>query len=101
MRSGGRVVEGARLESVYTSKAYRGFESHPLRQAPPALVSPCRVAPQRGGTGRFAKAIPLVAGDLPGVSRSFRPDIWPRSLRGSPSVRFPCFAGENREKCKF
>src|SRR3546814_4692389 len=32
MRSGGRVVEGARLESEYRSKAYRGFESHPLRQ---------------------------------------------------------------------
>ena len=32
MRSSGRVVEGARLESVYTSKAYRGFESHLLRQ---------------------------------------------------------------------
>src|SRR5436190_8723320 len=31
LRSGGRVVEGARLESEYTSKAYRGFESHPLR----------------------------------------------------------------------
>ena len=29
---GGRVVEGARLESVYTSKGYRGFESHSLRQ---------------------------------------------------------------------
>ncbi len=29
---GGRVVEGARLESVYTPKAYRGFESHPLRK---------------------------------------------------------------------
>ena len=28
---GGRVVEGARLESAYTSKAYRGFESHPIR----------------------------------------------------------------------
>ena len=28
----GRAVEGARLESVYTSKAYRGFESLPLRQ---------------------------------------------------------------------
>ena len=28
---GGRVVEGARLEIVYTSKGYRGFESHPLR----------------------------------------------------------------------
>tara|TARA_R110002049_G_scaffold279949_2_gene459127 strand:+ start:22853 stop:23104 length:252 start_codon:yes stop_codon:yes gene_type:complete len=27
---GGRVVEGARLESVYTSKGYRGFESLPL-----------------------------------------------------------------------
>ena len=25
------LVEGARLESVYTSKGYRGFESHPLR----------------------------------------------------------------------
>ena len=32
MRRGGRAVEGARLESVCTSKAYRGFESHPLRQ---------------------------------------------------------------------
>ncbi len=34
MRSGGRVVEGARLESEYTSKAYRGFESLPLRHLP-------------------------------------------------------------------
>src|SRR3546814_1154373 len=34
MRSGGRVVEGARLESEYRSKAYRGFESHPLRHGP-------------------------------------------------------------------
>lgn len=47
MRSGGRVVEGARLESEYTSKAYRGFESLPLRQrtelrnklSPPTIVS--------------------------------------------------------------
>src|SRR6187549_3716773 len=31
LRSGGRVVEGARLESEYTPKAYRGFESLPLR----------------------------------------------------------------------
>ncbi len=28
---GGRVVEGARLESVYTLIAYRGFESLSLR----------------------------------------------------------------------
>lgn len=30
-RRGGRAVEGARLESAYTSKGYRGFESHSLR----------------------------------------------------------------------
>ena len=35
MRSGGRVVEGARLESEYTAKPYRGFESLPLRQSSP------------------------------------------------------------------
>ena len=28
---GGRVAEGARLESVYALIAYRGFESHSLR----------------------------------------------------------------------
>jgi hypothetical protein len=31
----GRVVEGARLESVYTSKGYPGFESQSLRQENP------------------------------------------------------------------
>ena len=31
-RRGGRVVEGARLESVYTVIPYRGFESLSLRQ---------------------------------------------------------------------
>src|SRR3982751_6290687 len=35
LRSGGRVVEGARLESEYTPKAYRGFESLPLRHLQP------------------------------------------------------------------
>src|SRR5690242_470019 len=35
MRSGGRVVEGARLESEYTAKPYRGFESLPLRHMQP------------------------------------------------------------------
>ena len=41
------MVEGARLESVYTSKAYRGFESLLLRHLPPALVSGFRGAAQR------------------------------------------------------
>ena len=40
LRSGGRVVEGARLESEYTPKAYRGFESLPLRH--PVLRNPER-----------------------------------------------------------
>lgn len=31
VRRDGRAVEGARLESAYTSKGYRGFESHSLR----------------------------------------------------------------------
>ena len=34
-RRAGRVVEGARLESVYTA-TYRGFESLALRQNPPS-----------------------------------------------------------------
>ena len=29
---GARVVEEARLESVYTSQAYHGFESRPFRE---------------------------------------------------------------------
>ena len=33
-RTGGRAVEGARLESVYTFIAYRGFESPSVRQYP-------------------------------------------------------------------
>ena len=37
MRSGGRVVEGARLESEYTAKPYRGFEIPP---APPPRLFP-------------------------------------------------------------
>src|SRR5579859_3448758 len=37
---GGRAVEGARLESVYTSKAYRGFESHPIRHFTTELRTP-------------------------------------------------------------
>ncbi len=33
-RKGARVAEEARLESVYTSKAYRGFESPSFRLKP-------------------------------------------------------------------
>ena len=42
MRSSGRVVEGARLESVYTATPYRGFESLLLRHRPfPRVLTSC------------------------------------------------------------
>ena len=52
MRSGGRVVEGARLESEYTSKAYRGFESLPLRHR--IILNAMKPGlPPSGRTSRF------------------------------------------------
>src|SRR5215213_7281622 len=57
MRSGGRVVEGARLESEYTAKPYRGFESLPLRHKPPAQVATLRGFAQRRGMNGFVTAI--------------------------------------------
>jgi hypothetical protein len=39
----GRAVEGARLESAYTSKAYRGFESHSIRHTKPLRYCFCSV----------------------------------------------------------
>ena len=46
MRSGGRVVEGARLESEYTAKPYRGFESLPLRHL---TFQPCPIKARKLG----------------------------------------------------
>ncbi len=45
------MVEGARLESVYTPKAYRGFESLPLRH----LV--CSSVGYRDQTGEFGAVL--------------------------------------------
>ena len=55
MRRGGRVVEGARLESVYTSKAYRGFESLSLRHITIAAFLSLfkRFATSRGTLGEY------------------------------------------------
>lgn len=61
-RRGGRVVEGAPLLREYTSKAYRGFESLPLRHFPlvgsppknrPACADRCRA---------FRRSLPPSAG---------------------------------------
>src|SRR5690606_23881640 len=47
MRRGGRVVEGARLESEYTAKPYRGFESLPLRQFFPQAIETLAICLQQ------------------------------------------------------
>ncbi len=50
------MVEGARLESVYTAKPYRGFESLPLRHFYPVERSPhADAALKRQGTARFGR----------------------------------------------
>ncbi len=52
MRSGGRVVEGARLESEYTPKAYRGFESLPLRHFHDLMYGFCYINAHPGASGQ-------------------------------------------------
>jgi hypothetical protein len=66
------VAEGARLESVYTLIAYRGFESLSLRQQiktagslKPAFL--CLKPAISGASGRFKRTGPF----------SFHPDICP------------------------
>jgi hypothetical protein len=55
------VVEGARLESEYTSKAYPGFESLSLRQPVPAPVFVFRERHQRRGVGGVTGTNPFPA----------------------------------------
>ena len=47
VRRGAGVADRARLESVYTSKGYRGFESLPLRHFPVSTF--CATSAQAGG----------------------------------------------------
>jgi hypothetical protein len=57
MRSGGRVVEGARLESEYTPKAYRGFESLPLRHLIVRRMNAANIPLSIGRRFRFRQEI--------------------------------------------
>ena len=57
MRSSGRVVEGARLESVYTVTPYRGFESLLLRHPRPATVCHFKGPAKSGGIDGFRSSI--------------------------------------------
>ncbi len=66
-RRGGRVVEGAPLLREYTSKAYRGFESLPLRHFP-LVGSPQRIAlPARIICRAFRHSLPPSARPEKGV----------------------------------
>jgi hypothetical protein len=49
------VVEGARLESEYTSKAYRGFESLPLRHPVSTQASPVETILENGAVPRLLR----------------------------------------------
>ena len=81
MRSGGRVVEGARLESEYTSKAYPGFESLPLRHLTISqgstkrqeAISPKWSCPTNGGvvTG-IDLTVPLITLHVEELNRAFK-----------------------------
>ncbi len=98
LRRGGRVVEGARLESVYTLIAYRGFESLSLRQLNKrtflVLLFNCGVWGWESSLGltnrqdrRFAQ--PKVTQrvsymDVANESLSLRQTVW--SLRGTDKL---------------
>ena len=92
MRSGGRVVEGARLESEYTAKPYRGFESLPLRQSADTRTSaPAPIGPN----GTIAGTKPIFSGGCAGnwsddrsqdlrLARARAPLTAQRTSRGAP-----------------
>src|SRR5205085_6509581 len=96
MRSGGRVVEGARLESEYTPKAYRGFESLPLRH-----FFPSRGSNPRGGALALAASPSRKA---PAARRVERANEFPSNIArdGHPcrSGRFPGPAEPVRRPCQ-
>ena len=85
------MVEGARLESEYTPKAYRGFESHPLRHTVPALVSVFRAAREPRGFGGVKGPNPFPAWRYALSPSANWASSTRQSPRGSQSVRFPCF----------
>ena len=57
IRTGGRAVEGARLESVYTFIAYRGFESPSVRQLQCQVVP---ISPAQSLAGAFLLGVQCI-----------------------------------------
>lgn len=71
MRSGGRVVEGARLESEYTPKAYPGFESLPLRHL--SYPDQSTIVQKPPGMRRFSA---LLVRTVLNMFQPFRTGVW-------------------------
>ena len=83
-----------RTRNAVYGQPYRGFESHPLRQSPPALVSVFRIIPLRRRTGGFAQPIRDSQHRLRRLCAVIRVSFAACSLENSSSVRFPCYSTE-------
>ena len=77
------MVEGARLESVYTVTPYRGFESLLLRHRPPTLVSVIRAVLQAAEVWAQFRANPSILRKSSRVSGDIRAELCGRYLAGS------------------
>src|SRR5690349_4151687 len=102
MRSGGRVVEGARLESEYTPKAYRGFESLPLRQPVPEIGEWAVIRPKTAERSRSAPLTRALRAGLPQRLAKLPVAKWldqDRHVpgRGRRSIRL-CIAGDEQRR---
>src|SRR4051812_44162688 len=96
MRSGGRVVEGARLESEYTPKAYRGFEPEPRVSAAEtgarSASNPSRsIAPCPDGEARL---------DRPPSSACGAVAEWSKALAWKVSIRQKRIEGSSRSRAQ-
>ena len=80
---------------------HRGFESHPLRHAPPEQFSDLTRAPQGPGTsGLFAAKLPYCP-LLGPVRAGVRPPLAGQSLREPHLVEFPCYGPEQGNQVFF
>jgi hypothetical protein len=82
-------------------QAIRGFESHPLRQPPPTLVSVSGSLLQTRGTGRLSGVLPALGRRL-GAPFGSRPRGFQRAVSGGPQQGGVClFQAIIRENPKF
>ena len=83
------MVEGARLESVYTLKAYRGFESLPLRQIEKGAKAPFSIWDCAFEPSMIMDGFDKIAGsdfEQRSVSDAGREAVEYRDVRNNPSL---------------